>query len=80
MLRSAVLEDCALCQETISSSELAAKAREGQFEGQQIHKQTYTEFSLSVGLLVLLLPAAGVLIVTDLLCGNCFLLVLCRSS
>ncbi|KAK6304477.1 hypothetical protein J4Q44_G00250630 [Coregonus suidteri] len=31
-LRSAVLEDCALCQETISSSELAAKAREGQFE------------------------------------------------
>uniref|UniRef100_A0A4W6FHU0 Lateral signaling target protein 2 homolog n=1 Tax=Lates calcarifer TaxID=8187 RepID=A0A4W6FHU0_LATCA len=29
---SAVLEDCALCQETISSSELAAKAREGQFE------------------------------------------------
>lgn len=34
VLRSAVLEDCALCQETISSSELAAKAREGQFEGQ----------------------------------------------
>ncbi|XP_008281948.1 lateral signaling target protein 2 homolog isoform X2 [Stegastes partitus] len=32
VLRSAVLEDCALCQETISSSELAAKAREGQFE------------------------------------------------
>lgn len=32
-LGSAVLEDCALCQETISSSELAAKAREGQFEG-----------------------------------------------
>uniref|UniRef100_A0A672QSW3 Lateral signaling target protein 2 homolog n=1 Tax=Sinocyclocheilus grahami TaxID=75366 RepID=A0A672QSW3_SINGR len=31
-LASAVLEDCALCQETISSSELAAKAREGQFE------------------------------------------------
>ncbi|KAF7666458.1 hypothetical protein LDENG_00108830, partial [Lucifuga dentata] len=31
-LRNAVLEDCALCQETISSSELAAKAREGQFE------------------------------------------------
>ncbi|KAF7201812.1 lateral signaling target protein 2 homolog isoform X2 [Nothobranchius furzeri] len=31
-LPSAVLEDCALCQETISSSELAAKAREGQFE------------------------------------------------
>uniref|UniRef100_A0A9J8CT24 Lateral signaling target protein 2 homolog n=1 Tax=Cyprinus carpio carpio TaxID=630221 RepID=A0A9J8CT24_CYPCA len=31
-LGSAVLEDCALCQETISSSELAAKAREGQFE------------------------------------------------
>uniref|UniRef100_A0A3P9M0V7 Lateral signaling target protein 2 homolog n=1 Tax=Oryzias latipes TaxID=8090 RepID=A0A3P9M0V7_ORYLA len=31
-LRSAVLEDCALCQETISSTELAAKAREGQFE------------------------------------------------
>ncbi|XP_068195003.1 lateral signaling target protein 2 homolog isoform X2 [Antennarius striatus] len=32
VLRSAVLEDCALCQETISSSEMAAKAREGQFE------------------------------------------------
>lgn len=32
VLRSAVLEDCALCQESISSSELAAKAREGQFE------------------------------------------------
>ncbi|KAM7403052.1 hypothetical protein PAMA_003805 [Pampus argenteus] len=32
VLRSAVLEDCALCQETISSSELAAKAREGHFE------------------------------------------------
>uniref|UniRef100_A0A1A7WYP1 Lateral signaling target protein 2 homolog n=1 Tax=Iconisemion striatum TaxID=60296 RepID=A0A1A7WYP1_9TELE len=32
VLRSAVLEDCALCQETISTSELAAKAREGQFE------------------------------------------------
>ncbi|XP_012720024.2 lateral signaling target protein 2 homolog isoform X1 [Fundulus heteroclitus] len=32
VLRSAALEDCALCQETISSSELAAKAREGQFE------------------------------------------------
>ncbi|XP_065144652.1 lateral signaling target protein 2 homolog isoform X1 [Paramisgurnus dabryanus] len=31
-LGNAVLEDCALCQETISSSELAAKAREGQFE------------------------------------------------
>lgn len=31
-LCSAVLEDCALCQETISSSELAAKARDGQFE------------------------------------------------
>lgn len=31
-LRSAVLEDCALCQETISSTELAAKARDGQFE------------------------------------------------
>ncbi|XP_072545651.1 lateral signaling target protein 2 homolog isoform X2 [Salminus brasiliensis] len=26
------LEDCALCQETISSTELAAKARDGQFE------------------------------------------------
>lgn len=32
VLCSAVLEDCALCQESISSSELAAKAREGQFE------------------------------------------------
>uniref|UniRef100_A0A8C5AFK3 FYVE-type domain-containing protein n=1 Tax=Gadus morhua TaxID=8049 RepID=A0A8C5AFK3_GADMO len=31
-LRSAVLEDCALCQETITSSELAAKARDGHFE------------------------------------------------
>lgn len=39
VLRSAVLEDCALCQETLSSSEVAAKAREGQFEGQQIHVQ-----------------------------------------
>ncbi|XP_062863815.1 lateral signaling target protein 2 homolog isoform X2 [Trichomycterus rosablanca] len=29
---SAGLEDCALCQETMSSSELAAKARDGQFE------------------------------------------------
>ncbi|CAG10559.1 unnamed protein product, partial [Tetraodon nigroviridis] len=28
----AVLEDCVLCQEAISSSEVAAKAREGQFE------------------------------------------------
>ncbi|MEQ2182677.1 hypothetical protein GOODEAATRI_024693, partial [Goodea atripinnis] len=40
-----VLEDCALCQETISSSELAAKAREGQFEGQQIHRLSHTEHS-----------------------------------
>ncbi|XP_054653006.1 lateral signaling target protein 2 homolog isoform X2 [Dunckerocampus dactyliophorus] len=32
VLRSAILEDCALCQETISTSELAAKAREGHFE------------------------------------------------
>ncbi|XP_011615717.2 lateral signaling target protein 2 homolog isoform X2 [Takifugu rubripes] len=32
VLRSAVLEDCLLCQEAISSSEVAAKAREGQFE------------------------------------------------
>ncbi|NWW86734.1 LST2 protein, partial [Rhynochetos jubatus] len=31
-LRNAALEDCALCQETISSSELAAKARDGDFE------------------------------------------------
>ncbi|KAM8939559.1 lateral signaling target protein 2 homolog [Pelodytes ibericus] len=31
-LRTAALEDCALCQETISSSELAAKARDGEFE------------------------------------------------
>ncbi|XP_075050323.1 lateral signaling target protein 2 homolog isoform X2 [Mixophyes fleayi] len=31
-LRSVALEDCALCQETISSSELAAKARDGEFE------------------------------------------------
>ncbi|XP_034051075.1 lateral signaling target protein 2 homolog isoform X2 [Thalassophryne amazonica] len=32
VLRSAMLENCALCQEAIPSSELAAKAREGQFE------------------------------------------------
>lgn len=32
-LRSAALEDCALCQETLSSSELAAKTRDGDFEG-----------------------------------------------
>lgn len=38
VLRSAVLEDCVLCQEAISSSEVAAKAREGQFEGQITHK------------------------------------------
>ncbi|XP_072563507.1 lateral signaling target protein 2 homolog isoform X2 [Paramormyrops kingsleyae] len=31
-LLNAVLEDCSLCQETITSSELAAKARDGQFE------------------------------------------------
>ncbi|NXY70190.1 LST2 protein, partial [Glareola pratincola] len=31
-LRNASLEDCALCQESISSSELAAKARDGDFE------------------------------------------------
>ncbi|XP_008840066.1 lateral signaling target protein 2 homolog isoform X1 [Nannospalax galili] len=31
-LRSAALEDCALCQETMSSTELAAKTREGDFE------------------------------------------------
>ncbi|XP_063780755.1 lateral signaling target protein 2 homolog isoform X2 [Pseudophryne corroboree] len=31
-LRNVALEDCALCQETISSSELAAKARDGEFE------------------------------------------------
>ncbi|KAL4660992.1 lateral signaling target protein 2-like [Arapaima gigas] len=31
-LRRAILDDCALCQETVSSSELAAKARDGQFE------------------------------------------------
>ncbi|XP_066522967.1 lateral signaling target protein 2 homolog [Hoplias malabaricus] len=31
-LGSGGLEDCALCQESISSSELAAKARDGQFE------------------------------------------------
>ncbi|KPP63266.1 hypothetical protein Z043_118491, partial [Scleropages formosus] len=33
-LRRAVLDDCTLCQETVSSSELAAKARDGQFEGE----------------------------------------------
>ncbi|XP_073898840.1 lateral signaling target protein 2 homolog isoform X2 [Castor canadensis] len=31
-LRSAALEGCALCQETLSSSELAAKTRDGDFE------------------------------------------------
>ncbi|NXG21458.1 LST2 protein, partial [Grallaria varia] len=31
-LRNAALEDCALCQESITSSELAAKARDGDFE------------------------------------------------
>ncbi|KAF1471155.1 hypothetical protein FQV18_0003595, partial [Eudyptula minor novaehollandiae] len=31
-LRNAALEDCALCQESVSSSELAAKARDGDFE------------------------------------------------
>ncbi|XP_057562191.1 lateral signaling target protein 2 homolog isoform X2 [Hippopotamus amphibius kiboko] len=31
-LRSAALEDCALCQETLSSSERAAKTREGDLE------------------------------------------------
>ncbi|XP_015417057.1 PREDICTED: lateral signaling target protein 2 homolog [Myotis davidii] len=32
-LRGAALEDCALCQETLSSSELAAKTRDGDLEG-----------------------------------------------
>lgn len=32
-LRSAALEDCVLCQETLSSSELAAKTCDGDFEG-----------------------------------------------
>lgn len=32
-LRSAALEDCALCQETLSSSELAAKTQDGDLEG-----------------------------------------------
>lgn len=32
-LRSAALEDCALCQETLSSSELATKTRDGGLEG-----------------------------------------------
>ncbi|XP_036982887.2 lateral signaling target protein 2 homolog [Artibeus jamaicensis] len=31
-LRSAALEDCALCQETLSSSELSAKTRDGDLE------------------------------------------------
>ncbi|KAI1883841.1 hypothetical protein AGOR_G00236150 [Albula goreensis] len=31
-LCSPMLEDCALCQETVTSSELAAKAREGHFD------------------------------------------------
>ncbi|XP_045145404.1 lateral signaling target protein 2 homolog [Echinops telfairi] len=31
-LRRAALEDCALCQETLSSSDLTAKARDGDFE------------------------------------------------
>lgn len=32
-LRSAALDDCALCQETLSSSDLAAKTRDGDLEG-----------------------------------------------
>lgn len=32
-LRGAALEDCALCQETLSSSELVAKTRDGDLEG-----------------------------------------------
>lgn len=32
-LRGAALEDCTLCQETLSSSELAAKTRDGDLEG-----------------------------------------------
>ncbi|XP_075004684.1 lateral signaling target protein 2 homolog isoform X6 [Calonectris borealis] len=36
-LRNAALEDCALCQESISSSELAAKARDGDFEATLTH-------------------------------------------
>ncbi|KAG9338550.1 hypothetical protein JZ751_025608 [Albula glossodonta] len=33
-LCSPMLEDCALCQETVTSSELAAKAREGHFDAE----------------------------------------------
>lgn len=80
-MRSAVLEDCALCQETISSSELAAKAREGQFEGQQIHKQTHADFFFfEMSASSFLLLSANVKLVTALLCVYCFSLALCRPS
>lgn len=57
-MRSAVLEDCVLCQETISSSEVAAKAREGQFEGQKIQSLVETSASL-------ILSAADLLMAGD---------------
>ncbi|XP_010830923.1 PREDICTED: lateral signaling target protein 2 homolog, partial [Bison bison bison] len=46
-LRSAALEDCALCQETLSSSELAAKTRDGDLEGPEGLVQRPTEVSCS---------------------------------
>lgn len=81
-MRSAVLEDCALCQETISSSELAAKAREGQFEGQQIHKQTHADFLFffEMSASSFLLLSANIKLVTALLCVYCFSLALRRPS
>lgn len=63
VLRSAVLEDCALCQETLSSSEVAAKAREGQFEGQQIHTQPCPGFAEMLA--CCLFSAADVLMAGD---------------
>ncbi|ELK32978.1 Lateral signaling target protein 2 like protein, partial [Myotis davidii] len=38
-LRGAALEDCALCQETLSSSELAAKTRDGDLEDQEPYSE-----------------------------------------
>lgn len=39
------MEDCALCQESISSSELAAKARDGDFEGTLFYSEKWNEAS-----------------------------------
>lgn len=70
-MRSAVLEDCALCQETISSSELAAKARDGQFEGQKTHIHTLSaEYQPA--------PFPFFRLKHVCLCVDCFLLALRR--